>query len=157
MGTRSLTHFIDADGEAVATIYRNWDGYPECAGQDLLDFLKLQAKARTGSRIGDPPYLAARYVAFLADGYRYRPYTDDGKRGKRSRNVTDFLSVGILAPGETDAWSEYRYNVHADGSVDFTKTYGPDGRRTEDALVWRPLQPELDRLAKLAKAERVAA
>ena len=40
MGTRSLTTFID-DGtnEEIVVMYRQYDGYPEGHGRDLLNFL----------------------------------------------------------------------------------------------------------------------
>ena len=39
MGTRSLTHFVE-EGETLATIYRQFDGYPEGHGIELLNFLR---------------------------------------------------------------------------------------------------------------------
>ena len=41
MGTRSLTVINDAwDNEEICVLYRQYDGYPEGHGKDLLDFLK---------------------------------------------------------------------------------------------------------------------
>lgn len=42
MGTRSLTHVIDDDfgrSEHLCTIYRQYDGYPEGHGKDVVDFI----------------------------------------------------------------------------------------------------------------------
>lgn len=39
MGTRSLTHIVDEDGQALVTIYRQFDGYPTGMGADLKDIL----------------------------------------------------------------------------------------------------------------------
>lgn len=40
MGTRSLTVFYDNDGEEIAVMYRQHDGYPTGHGADLLDWGK---------------------------------------------------------------------------------------------------------------------
>ena len=65
MSTRSTTHFTDSTG-TVAIIYRHSDGYPEGAGRDLISFLK-ECKALPDPRLYDAPYLAAKYVVFLAN------------------------------------------------------------------------------------------
>lgn len=39
MGTRSITH-IKEDGKTIATIYRQYDGYPSGHGSDLLEMLQ---------------------------------------------------------------------------------------------------------------------
>jgi len=39
MGTRSLTIVKDPDGHHLVTVYRQYDGYPEGHGADLLEFL----------------------------------------------------------------------------------------------------------------------
>ncbi len=40
MGTSSLTHFHDSDGDVLCTLYRQSDGYPSAHGLDLLDAVK---------------------------------------------------------------------------------------------------------------------
>ena len=40
MGTRSLVVFQNEEGEEICSVYRQYDGYPEGRGQQLLDFLK---------------------------------------------------------------------------------------------------------------------
>lgn len=40
MGTRSLTHVKDNNQETILTIYRQYDGYPSCMGQDIVNQLK---------------------------------------------------------------------------------------------------------------------
>ena len=39
MGTRSLTVFEDDKGNYIATIYRQYDGYPSGLGKDLYDIM----------------------------------------------------------------------------------------------------------------------
>ena len=39
MGTRCLTVMNDSDGNEIAVLYRQFDGYPEGHGADLKDFL----------------------------------------------------------------------------------------------------------------------
>lgn len=39
MGTRSLTHIHDDEGEILLTFYKQYDGYPEGHGKLLAEFL----------------------------------------------------------------------------------------------------------------------
>ena len=39
MGTRSLTVFTDEQNNEICIMYRQFDGYPECHGQELANFL----------------------------------------------------------------------------------------------------------------------
>lgn len=39
MGTRSITKFENDEGEAIAVLYRQYDGYPSGHGADLFDIL----------------------------------------------------------------------------------------------------------------------
>jgi hypothetical protein len=83
MSTSAVTLF--KDGDDVIAVYRHRDGNPDVAGADLMSFLGLDQEASNGSRRADPPYLAARYVAYLADKFR-QPGSD---------NPCDFISCGI--------------------------------------------------------------
>jgi len=40
MGTRSLTVFTEDNGKEICVMYRQFDGYPDCHGRELSDFLK---------------------------------------------------------------------------------------------------------------------
>lgn len=106
MSTRSTTHFTHGDGDPTAIIYRHPDGYPECAGVDILRFLEECAKLKD-SRFGDPSYLAAKYVVFLADHFNY---TYDQSFAKiRPASRLEFISVGVVMADPGDI--EYRYVV----------------------------------------------
>ena len=75
MGTRSLTHVLDDDSEAVlVTIYRQMDGYPSGLGEHLAVFLRgrglvngfgIDTPAKASNGMG---CLAASLVAELKDG-----------------------------------------------------------------------------------------
>lgn len=39
MSTRSLTVFIDDEGEEIVVLYRHMDGFPDAHGMDLKEFL----------------------------------------------------------------------------------------------------------------------
>ena len=110
MSTRSTTHFVDSTG-TIAIIYRHSDGYPEGAGRDLLSFLK-ECKALPDPRLYDAPYLAAKYVVFLAN-----MFNNSLERNASGEYVSvphksrlDFLSVGIMSEDPSDI--EYRYVVN---------------------------------------------
>ena len=43
MGTRSLVVFENSDGDEVCVVYRQYDGYPEGRGKELVSFLDGRA------------------------------------------------------------------------------------------------------------------
>jgi hypothetical protein len=97
VSTRSTTHFVYPGEPTEAIIYRHSDGYPEGAGKDLVRFLEITSEL-PDPRHGDPSYLAAKYVVYLASLFA----KDD---------ILDFLSVGVMREDPTDI--EYRYVVTA--------------------------------------------
>jgi len=40
MGNRSLTRVMDKKGKVIIELYRQYDGYPEGMGKELIDFIK---------------------------------------------------------------------------------------------------------------------
>jgi hypothetical protein len=116
MSTRSTTHFIHGnEAQPTAIIYRHGDGYPEGAGRDLLAFLDKVGKLKD-TRFGDPSYLAAKYVVYLADMFNVDYCVKDGNVYKRKASKLDFLSVGVVSTDPTDI--EYRYIVDCASSSD---------------------------------------
>lgn len=116
MSTRSTTHFVDTalDEAPTAIVYRHSDGYPEGAGSDILRFIE-EVRQLPDSRLGDPSYLAAKYVVFLAREFSVDydwSTTPPTETPKASR--LDFLSVGIVRNDPGDI--AYRYTVACDGS-----------------------------------------
>lgn len=97
MGTRSLTHFINEQGQDIVTMYRQYDGYIEGHGLDLANFL-APFYMTNGISMGDDRKtangmgcLAAQVIAEFKDGVG---------------NI-------YLEPGNTsDAWEEYNYTVY---------------------------------------------
>lgn len=57
MGTRSLTIIEDGKGRALATMYRQFDGYYDGHGKELADFL-TGFKLVNGIRGDEPPKFA---------------------------------------------------------------------------------------------------
>lgn len=141
MSTRSTTHFIYKDEkDPQAIVYRHTDGYPSGAGMDILGFLEEVGKLRD-NRFGDPTYLAAKYVVFLANMFT------------RGDSKLDFLSVGVCTSDPGDI--AYRYvvdcgNVQPDGKptvkcYQLENRFGENGFNgpTEWKLVEVPIQPEV--------------
>jgi hypothetical protein len=96
MGTRSLTHVHDEDGEVLVTIYRQYDGYPEGLGVELADFLTdrvvvngygVDVGTKTSNGMG---CLAASLVAHLK---------------------VEIGNVYIVAPASSDHFEEYTYRI----------------------------------------------
>lgn len=95
MGTRSLTHVVDADGTCLMTLYRQFDGYPSGMGSDLFEFLKDMKiiNGISGQKAGEAASmgcLAAQLVANLKDGIG---------------------NVYLYPPKSSDCWEEYTYFV----------------------------------------------
>ena len=99
MGTRSLTFVYDGRTPVVC-MYRQFDGYPSCHGQELADFL-FDGKLVNGIPFGAKEKLfngmgclAAQMVAaFKEDAGGIYLYPTDRER---------------------DAWQEYEYHVFED-------------------------------------------
>lgn len=90
MGTRCLTAFVDADGTEICRMYRQFDGYPEGHGRELVAFLtgrylvngftrEDEAGGKAANGMGD---LAAQVVAHfkvkepIGFFYLYPPNTE---------------------------------------------------------------------------------
>lgn len=113
MGTRSLVHFHD-DDKILATVYRQFDGYPEGRGKELANFL-AGITMRNGYSQGDAAgthangmgCLAAQWIAFEKE---------------------DIGNVYVYAAGATDCCEEYVYDVRETESgeieVEVKSAYG---------------------------------
>ena len=97
MGTRSITHIIDADtpDTPLLTFYRQFDGYLEGHGRDLAEIL-AGGEVVNGYSMDDakqfngPGCLAGQVVAALKNGVG---------------------GLYILPPGSKDAGEEYTYTI----------------------------------------------
>lgn len=128
MSTRSTAHFIDNSGATQAIVYRHWDGYPEVAGRDILQFIETVKKNSPGdTRFTDPEYLAARYVAFLGDKFSVTGAMDMGVWHEEKLPPYSFISVGVCMRDPGDI--EYRYLINCGLS------YDPSGQITEEVGV----------------------
>jgi len=99
MGTRSLIHIKDGD-VVIATIYRQFDGYPSGLGQELANFLKSRtlingiSKGQTSkTHANGMGCLAAQLVTHL--------------KGDGIGNVY------LDSPGRKPVWEEYVYTIEA--------------------------------------------
>ena len=112
MSTRSTTHFMDTlGGDPRAIIYRHSDGYPSGAGKDIQQFLRDVSENTKDTRFGDPSYLAAKYVVWLAARFArsYERNAETGEYGYVPNHPLDFLSVGVVLDDPGDI--EYRYVI----------------------------------------------
>jgi hypothetical protein len=128
MSTRSTTHFtFDGALEPTAIIYRHSDECPDGAGMDIMRFLDECAKLKD-NRFGEPSYLAAKYVVFLADIFNW-DYHCDHSEPKRPPSRLDFISVGVVMKDPLDI--EYRYVItcHDRGSRPTIKFFHIKERR----------------------------
>lgn len=121
MSTRSTTHFVYGDSEPEAIIYRHTDGYPEGHGVDLTTRFFADVEAQTqDTRYGDPSYLAAKLVVWLANEFATSlTLHDDGTHEWGKSEMLDFISVGVMREDPGDI--EYRYVVDC-GAIDGSKS-----------------------------------
>ena len=106
MSTSATIHFHFDDGdEAVAIIYRHWDGGPDEVIPDLKRFFDDVREQAHPTRFNDPRYLAAKYVVWQAheNAFRY----DGGKYVPTE--MLDFSSVGVCVRDPEDI--AFRYHV----------------------------------------------
>lgn len=133
MSTRSTTWFVYGNEKRPeAIVYRHSDGYPDGAGVDILRFLDECGKLKD-PRFGDPTYLAAKYVVFLAEMFNTRyepdnPKAVDGYVPCESR--LEFLSVGVMRQDPGDI--EYRYVIDCKSARrPVVKCYAVSGKLVE--------------------------
>jgi hypothetical protein len=112
MSTRCTVHFTSGAGGAHsdAIIYRHSDGYPESMLPDLADFFDAVMAQTTDHRFGDPSYLAAKYVVWLADQFAKKLVAVGDSYEYVKAEKLDFISVGVVQADPDDI--EYRYTVH---------------------------------------------
>lgn len=111
MGTRSLTFIKDENDNIFTCFYKQYDGYPDGYGKELVDFLK------TGKLVNGIPYrendntlyfngmacLAAQIVAHFKDGAG---------------------GYYIYSPTIKDAGQNYTYTIYSKGKNLFVKVEG---------------------------------
>lgn len=122
MGTRSLTFVMNEDFQPCATIYRQFDGYPEGMGWDLYNFLANRNKVKgfsyptswkqTSNGVED---MAAQLVMYLkmqkhsrvGNVYLYAPprLYKENYEGRISYMID-------LCKFAKDCWGEYAYFIY---------------------------------------------
>lgn len=122
MSTRSTINFgygipaANSTAKPTAKIYRHSDGYPEGVLADLDRFYEAvtEGTPRHGPRLGDPSYLAAKFVVWQA-GENAKPYNSETGEYEETENPLDFLSLGILSEDPGDI--EFTYWINELGNV----------------------------------------
>jgi hypothetical protein len=115
MSTRCTTHFVwDISDKPQAIIYRHTDGYPEGHGTDLYRFFKEIKDNVDDTRFGDPSYLSAKLVVWLAN--QFSKHYDYETKEMVPDHYLDFISVGVVQSDPGDI--EYRYVVECGGQTD---------------------------------------
>lgn len=92
MGTRSITVVKDQNGQKIIEMYKQYDGYPEGLGAELLDFVK-SGKLVNGIGSDEKVFngiecFAAQLVDYFKEGaggiYLHAPTTDYKNKKKYS-------------------------------------------------------------------------
>ena len=123
MGTRSLTTFVDDHTqEEIVVMYRQYDGYPEGHGKDLINFLKkmkfdnqltygisclsAQVISHFKKRAGDF-YLHTADTRDYGEEFVYTIYSKDNQLKVK---VEDVYEDKVLFDGNTDEMNEWLYS-----------------------------------------------
>jgi len=104
MGTSSTVRFGSSGvvgGGTEAAVYVHYDGYPEGMRETLRGFFEAVERDTGDHRYGDPTYLAAKFVVWVAT--QYPRWTAEAP--------LDFLGVGVVT-------EPARYAVDYDYVVD---------------------------------------
>lgn len=109
MSSPCAIHFQDPRHEAV--VYRHLGGYPEALIPDLEAFFDaVLDQAPDGTRFGDAPYLAARFIVWQSRRDADKP----------NRRPLDFVGVGVGDAHDVD----YRYTVRCNGRRPVIELFG---------------------------------
>lgn len=120
MGTRSLTHVYDDEGTAIlATIYRQFDGYPEGHGTELIRYF---ADTRLTNGLGRNRSNRRDKVFNGMGDVAVRLITHLKVCGRRKGQSMDWAGNYYLeTPGARDMGEEYIYHVKpCDGAIEIT-------------------------------------
>lgn len=117
MGTRSITFLVDDDGEHLASVYRQFDGYPEGHGKDLAAL--ANRKIVNGISEG-----------FHADTHA-NGYCELGAKiitGLKNEDPNGNVYLSRIKDMNGDlGWAEYVYRIRSDGTgmrKDWDTSYG---------------------------------
>ena len=100
MGTRSLTVMNDSEGNEIAVLYRQYDGYPEGHGADLKELLA--------------PFTVVNGI---------------GQETKHIANGAECLAAQIVAHFKTEAGNFYLYSAGTrDCGEEYVYTVQPNGK-----------------------------
>ena len=105
MSTPAVVAFAGRNGKEQAAVYKHWDGHPDTMTALFEEFFAAVESQTLDTRYGDPTYLAAKFLVFLAAHYR-----------KENGGELAFLSVGIVQPGANHGQCyDYTLICHGDG------------------------------------------
>jgi hypothetical protein len=131
MGTRSITQIFNEEGKEIIRLYRQFDGYFEGHGKDLVTFLKGKSLVSgfsgdhmlTGKAFNGMEDLAIRLCAYLKnDQARHNNETDpEHKYHKPDALGEDTIGNFYIQPIENpvkigDYGSEFLYEIKSIGT-----------------------------------------
>lgn len=118
MGTRSLTRVFDEDDNEIICMYRQFDGYPTGAGDDLAKFLNARGCVNgiTGTEL---PYIRSNGIEDLAAQLVVHFKADNPVGG-----------IYLYSPGAKDCGEDYVYEVRYLPEYDrYEQRYGKEQER----------------------------
>jgi hypothetical protein len=117
MGTRSITLLLDHDGEHLASIYRQFDGYPDGHGKELAAL----ADRKVVNGIGE---------GFTTETHA-NGYSELGAKiiaGLKNKNQDGNIYLSRIKDMSGDlGWADYVYRIRSDGTGNkdnFNISYG---------------------------------
>ena len=120
MSTRSLTVMTD-NGEEVAVLYRQMDGYPTGHGQELVDFLKQFPNPLVGDGLGSY-YLPRKKCWWCKSETKDERIIANGAGCLFAQLVAHFKTTAggfyLLPAGTRGRGTEYTYYVDVQGDIE---------------------------------------
>lgn len=124
MGTRSLTVFKNEDGQEIAVLYRQFDGYLKGMGKDLKDFLKGK-RLTNGIGAGDEANfngmsdLAVQTIAHLKVSNGKHQQKSDRLQKRKHRPLIGAGNYYLYPAGTRDCGEEYIYEIYPSSKTEF--------------------------------------
>lgn len=118
MGTRCLTHFYSEAGDVLATLYRQFDGYPSGHGDELAAFIASRRIVNGMCQSDDRREIANGAGCLAALAIAHFKGNEPG-------------GFYLQKPGASDVGEEYIYHVRprGPGATTLIEIYTDDGKR----------------------------
>ena len=112
MGTRAITTIKDNENKTLVVLYRQYDGYQDCHGKELKEFLESKSLVNGISISEYTRWLATGRCNSIANGMGCLA-------AQLIAKVKDGVGLFYIYPeGAADEWVDFSYTVYPTDSTD---------------------------------------